>query len=152
MFFSQSKISCPPKLISDKVIIQEKGIRFVLLLSLIFFHSACESNRAAVLQQQCCTGEMRDIQTVFTTVTIGVFILKPAGIFLGMCAWRSTFPRLLLLLQIMSSLNCRAPLVLGDVSVCAVRAIELNPFLRAASRERMWQRAVLNCTGFECEL
>lgn len=130
----------------------KRRLRFFMFL---IFHSACwedSKERAAVLQEQCCTGEKQSIQTVFTTFTIGVFILKPAAISPGMCAWTSTFfPDccyfIWLWLNFRVSWRCaRAPgLSLNTFSACTSDGLGC----REQRYRAVWQPEVLKDVAFQ---
>lgn len=127
--FHKAKFLLFKNLISDKLlIIQKWGLTrgffiFIFLLSLIFFihhvnTTESRSTSATMLHR-------RDARHSNCFQYNYHWCLHPEA------SWNIPgnvrmkihfFPWLLLLHQIMPSLNCRAPLALGDGSVCAVRA------------------------------
>lgn len=141
MFFPQSKMSCLQKFnFRQTPHYSEMRINniffYYVLLSLIFFHSACEYNREPqyfsnnAAQERCETFKLFSINYHWCLHPEASWTI-PGNVRMKI----HFFPGLLLLHQIMPSLNWRAPLALGDGSVCAVRADWTHSWERRAQTD-----------------
>lgn len=136
-FFPQSKISCLQKFnFRQTPHYSEMGINniFIIIVFNLLSFSMWIQQRAAVLQQQCCTGEMRD--KLFSIKLPLVSSSWSQLEYSWECAHEDPlFPR------IVATSSDYAVIKLTRSArawrwQCVCRARGLNPFLRAASTDR----------------